>query len=413
MAEERPGEVMEFRVIHSDEQYESYLAEAEKLASRDPIPGSNDAERLELLSVLLESYERKRFKFPEVDPIQAIRFRMEEQNLQQKDLVPFIGSTSRVSEVLSGQRRLTIDMIRALTSGLGIPTEVLVGRVQSDEADEAAIPFERLPYKEMAKRGYFTDIAKGQRIEAREQLKLFLAQIGVVQPQTFLFRRTLNVGSRKPANKYALYAWVIRVLVQSRKRRASLSTYDSSKLTDAVLRDVARLSWSAKGPLLAEEFLAQVGISLVIEPHLRETRLDGAALLDEDGTPIIALTLRRNQIDSFWFTLMHELIHVQRHLKNNRETFIDDTQIEEDEDPREREANRAASDILIPRNIWRRSTAFLKRTDVDAIKALAYDLRIHPAIVAGRIQRDTGNYKILNDLVGRGELKGLFPNVGW
>jgi HTH-type transcriptional regulator/antitoxin HigA len=404
---------MELRVIHSEEQYEEYLAEAETLAARDPVAGTNDADRLELLSVLLESYERKRFKFPEVDPIQALKFRMTEQGLQQKDLVSYIGSASRVSEVLSGQRRLTIDMIRALSTGLGIPASVLIGAGEPPKAEEAEIPLEKLPYREMEKRGYFFDIAAGQAIEPRQRLKMFLAQIGVVQPQTFFFRRTLNVGSRKPANKYAIYAWVIRVLVKSRKQRKSIATYDPTKLTDGVLRDVARLSWSAKGPLLAQEFLEQLGICMVIEPHLPETRLDGAAMLDEDGTPVVALTIRRDQVDSFWFTLLHELVHVQRHLRNARDTFIDDTQVEEDDDPKEREANRVTADVLIPRNIWRRSTAFLKRTDVSAIRELAHELRIHPAIVAGRIQRDTGNYKILNDLVGRHEIQNLFPDVRW
>ena len=404
---------MDLRVIHNEEQYEAYLAEAEKLASRDPIRGSQDADRLELLSVLLEDYERKRVKFPAVDPVQAIRFRMAEQKLQQKDLVPFIGSTSRVSEVLSGERRLTVEMIRALHSGLGIPAEVLVGQVQLDETEDTTIPLEKLPFKEMERRGYFSEIAKGQKLEAREQLKLFLAQIGVAQPSTFFFRRTLKLGSRKPANKYALYAWIIRVLLKSRRHRATLRPYDPAKLTDSVLRDIARQSWSARGPLLAQEFLAQLGICLIIEPHLPETRVDGAALLDEDGTPVIALTIRRDQIDSFWFTLLHELVHIQRHIRNDRETFIDDTQVEDDDDPKEREANRVASDILIPRNTWRRSAAFLKRTDVKAINELAYELRIHPAIIAGRIQRDTGNYKILTDLVGRGQIKALFPDVAW
>lgn len=404
---------MDLRVIHDERQYEAYLTEAEELAAGDPISGSNEAERLELLAVLLENYERKNFSFPKVDPIQAIRFRMNEQNLQQKDLVPFIGSTSRVSEVLSGQRRLTVEMIRALNVGLSIPTDVLVGVGQESIPADASVPLDKLPYREMQKRGYFSEITQAQNAGARDQLKLFLAQIGVVQPQTFLFRRTLNVGSRKPANKYAIYAWIIRVLVKSRKQRQSINTYEPSKLTDAVLKDVARLSWSTKGPALAQEFLAQLGICLILEPHLQGTRVDGAALLDEDGTPIIALTIRRDQIDSFWFTLIHEMVHVQRHLKNDRDTFIDDTQVEEDDDPREREANRVAADTLIPRNIWRRSNAFLKRTDVQAIKELAHELRIHPAIIAGRIQRDTKNYKILNELVGRGEIKLLFADVSW
>lgn len=403
---------MEIRVIQSEEQYEAYLAEAERLAAKDPIAGSEEAERLELLSVLLENYERKNVKFPEVSPIQAIRFRMDEQGLQQKDLVSYIGSTSRVSEVLSGQRRLTVDMIRSLSAGLGIPADVLLGKGDTDQTAEAPIPLERLPYRDMERRGYFSDIVKGQHLEAQDKLKMFLAQIGVVQPHTFFFRRTLNTGSKKPANKYAIYAWIIRVLVRSRKTRGSITEFNPTKLSDGLLKEVARLSWSERGPLLAQEFLAQIGISLVIEPHLPETRLDGAALLDEDGTPVVALTVRRNQVDSFWFTLLHELVHIQRHLKNDRDTFVDDTQVEDD-DPKEREANRIAADLLIPRNIWRRSNAFLRRTDVQAIKDLAYELRIHPAIVAGRIQRETGNYKILSDLVGRGAIRRLFPDVSW
>ena len=91
------------------------------------------------------------------------------------------------------------------------------------------------------------------------------------------------------------------------------------------LTQVARLSWSDDGPRAAQEFLAQHGIPLVIERHLPRTYLDGAALRLGDGRPVVALTLRYDRIDGFWFCLLHELAHVGRHLDRDAGTaFIDD-----------------------------------------------------------------------------------------
>src|SRR5258708_7209513 len=126
------------RVIRSEEEYENYLEEAEKLAVTDPVPGSKDAERLELLALVIEAYERERFPKLPTSPIEAIKFRMEEQGLQQRDLVPFLGSKSRVSEVLAGKRRLTVEMIEALGAELGIPPRVLLAVPQNEPNDEAA-----------------------------------------------------------------------------------------------------------------------------------------------------------------------------------------------------------------------------------------------------------------------------------
>ena len=78
------------------------------------------------------------------------------------------------------------------------------------------------------------------------------------------------------------------------------------------------------------------GIPLVVEPHLPKTRLDGAAMLSSKGRPVIGLTIRHDRIDNFWFTLVHELIHVQEHLTTDSETFIDDIESGPGSDPRER-----------------------------------------------------------------------------
>lgn len=120
---------MKAKVIKTEAEYASALARIEKLM--DARPSTPQGDELELLSLLVHAYEAKVFPIDKPDPVAAIRFRMEQQGLQPKDLVPLLGSRSRVSEVLSGRRTLSLKMIRALVSGLGIPAEVLLGQPES------------------------------------------------------------------------------------------------------------------------------------------------------------------------------------------------------------------------------------------------------------------------------------------
>jgi HTH-type transcriptional regulator / antitoxin HigA len=116
---------MKPKIIKTEAECAAALARIEKLMSARPNTPQGD--ELELLSLLVHDYEDRVFPIDKPDPITAIRFRMEQQGLKPGDLVPFLGSRSRVSEVLSGRRSLSLKMIRALVGGLGIPAEVLLG----------------------------------------------------------------------------------------------------------------------------------------------------------------------------------------------------------------------------------------------------------------------------------------------
>lgn len=118
--------MLEPKIIKTDDQYRAYLAEVDRLAADDPAFGTADGDRLELLAKLVEDYEKERFRFKHPDPIDAIRFRMEEQGLRQKDLAPLLGGRNRVSEILARKRPLTLAMVRVLNETLQIPTELLV-----------------------------------------------------------------------------------------------------------------------------------------------------------------------------------------------------------------------------------------------------------------------------------------------
>jgi HTH-type transcriptional regulator/antitoxin HigA len=112
------------KVIKSTVEHEQALARIDELFQAKP--GTPEGDELELLLLLVETYEAKQYPIDLPDPLEAIRFRMEQANLKQKDLIPIFGSKGKVSEVLNGKRELSLAMIRKLVSDLGIPAKVLL-----------------------------------------------------------------------------------------------------------------------------------------------------------------------------------------------------------------------------------------------------------------------------------------------
>lgn len=397
---------MSIRVIKTEEQYHSYLGEIESLITQMPAPGTDESDRLDLLTVLVESYEKTKYPIEPIDPIDAIKFKMEEKGLKQVDVTPYFGTKSRVSEVLSRKRPLTVPMIRALSAGLGISAETLIG-VDSDSTPQNSegINWSKFPVKEMLSRGWISKPATKVKSSVEDQVRKFLEQLDDTG-KSAAFKRTINGESYSPATKYSLYAWLARVVQKSRDNRESLGLFSRDALSSSFLKELSKLSWSDYGPLLAVELLNKNGISVVIEPALKGALVDGAALKDKDGTPIIALTLRHDRLDNFWFTLLHEVAHIWKHIATD-ETFIDDLD-KSSEDKVEAEANRISRDTFIPRSIWKRSEAYLSPSE-ESIDSLSKELKIHPAIIAGRIRRESGNYKKFTNLVGFGEVRKHFP----
>ena len=115
---------MQIRPIKTEKDYENALERLEQVF--DAVPSSKEGDEAEILSLLIENYENKHFQIDAPDPIEAIKIRMEEMNLKQKDLVGVIGGKSRVSEVLNKKKKLTVDMIRELERILHISASVLV-----------------------------------------------------------------------------------------------------------------------------------------------------------------------------------------------------------------------------------------------------------------------------------------------
>lgn len=115
---------MDVKPIKTEADHRAALAEVERLW--DAAPGSEDADRVDVLTMLIEAYEEKNHPILPPDPIEAILFRMSQLGLTRHDLEPYIGTRARVAEILNRTRNLTLAMIRRLHEGLGIPAEVLI-----------------------------------------------------------------------------------------------------------------------------------------------------------------------------------------------------------------------------------------------------------------------------------------------
>jgi len=117
---------MEIKAIRTEADYRAALQEVSALIDLDPAVDSPDGERLEVMGALVQAYEAKHYPLDPPDPIEAIKFRMDQAGMTVKDLVPYIGSLNRVYEVLSYKRPLSLNMIRRLSEGMHIPAEVLI-----------------------------------------------------------------------------------------------------------------------------------------------------------------------------------------------------------------------------------------------------------------------------------------------
>lgn len=387
------------KVIKTEKDYEEALSTLEELMVVNPISGSKEADQLYLLATLIEDYERNNFPSSLPSPIDAIRFRMEQQGLKAVDLESFLGSRSKVSEVLSGKRPLTLKMIRALESGLGIPAKVLIQELENNDARKT-INWSAQLKEEVTSRFKKIDLNS-----------LFIFRNQQVQLAGLL--RQSNYRTAPLTDKNALAAWFGCVLKRAEAVKVK-SVYKKGTVNLEFMRHVASMSTQESAPKKVQDYLLSKGIILVIEQPFQGTRLDGAAIFVNKNNPIIGLTLRFDRLDSFWFTLMHELAHLALHSENESVIFYDELEnvpgVEINQI--EKQADNLASEALVPSEKWEISAAKLAPSRLAAT-ALASDVGVHPAIVAGKIRYEMNNWSKLTKIITESTVRSYFPEVVW
>ena len=390
-------------VIKTEEEYKNALERIEKLMEISN-PTKEQEDELELLGVLVANYEDKHYPIGLPDPIEAIKFRMDQEGLTRKDLIKYIGSASKVSEVLNHKLPLSLSMMRALNEGLGIPAEVLLQQ-PGNELPPCVHIIEKYPFNEMFKLNYFVNFFTGTlneaKIRAEELLEQFFANF--TPGEQIFCKKTENVDFS--ANALSAWKCHIHLLLDSKE----LTKFDRDALDDRFFDRVARLSFYSEGPKLVKELLNSYGIHFVIQKHLPKTYLDGAAFMLPNGTPVVALTLRYDRVDNFWFTLLHELAHLKYHVTDTSIGYFDDIdgQTRLSENAKERQANHLAEEALIPDEVWQKEkNELLYSCDIAKLEQFARNYQVATAVVAGRIRWEKQNFTLYVECLGH--VKDLF-----
>ena len=272
---------------------------------------------------------------------------------------------------------------------------------ESLTVNTSPIYWDKFPIKEMLIRKWLLS----GNIDPISAIKAWFTDLFGNEQYELALHRKFSFNGNFPS-EYSLFAWQIQVLKRAKEITKQSEVPQFSKDSSWV-NQLVRISTDPKGPLKAQEFLLSKGIILIVEPHLPSTYLDGAAmLLPNTFTPVIALTLRHDRLDNFWFVLLHELGHVFLHLNDERIAIFDED-VGMTTDQIEIEADKFALNNLIPAEQWDICMCRFYLNEAT-LKEDAENFNIHPSIIAGRIRKENNNYQIFNEQVGLKQVRKLF-----
>lgn len=366
---------------------------------------AEQVQRLEVLAILVEKYESDQFPMKLPTPVDAIEFRIDQLGINRSQLAEMIGfPKSRVSEVLNGQRSPSLDMMRALHENLNIPADVLLGRSKAKLPDVCPdVNWRDFPIAEMFKLGWLGAVKPvADDIEGCIRKLMSAAMVPTPQFAGVRFRGAEN----KEPNPFAVNAWLMKARAEAIGQESSVD-FDVAAVGHDFRREMAKLSLYSDGPRRAFAKLAAVGVTAVYVPCLKKTHIDGACFSLPSGKPAIALSLRHHRLDNFWFTLLHECVHVERHLSDEG-LIIDETEGQTGafgNDPgMEEEANTLARSALVPDDILEALGRAAGNISKSGIQAFAKRADVHEAVIAGQVRLITGRYTHFAGMVGHGEV---------
>lgn len=324
-------------------------------------------------------------------PGEFLREELEERGWTQNDLAEILGRPVRtVNEIIVGKRGITPETAKGLAAALGTTPELWMNleaayqlwRVRSDGSDSItrrARLYTIAPIKDMLRRGW---IEPSDNIDVLEKRVLsFFGLKSIVEEPVFLPHAARRSGSYAEITP-AQTAWLFRAL------HLSQSVHAAEFLESGLEEAVGRLRLLLHNPLEVRHvprILSEAGVRFVVVEHLPGTRIDGASFWVE-GCPVVALSLRYDRIDNFWFTLMHEIGHLR-----NKDSALD-LDMETVRDSSERPENeRLADNFATERLVLKHQLDdFIARVrpiySSRRIEAFAQTMQVHPGIVVGQLQ---------------------------
>jgi len=327
-----------------------------------------------------------------VPPGRIIRRELESRGWTQKELAEIMGRpASKISPIIRGTKGITPRTALELAEAFGTSADVWVNlearyrlslaerTVAREAIARRAFLFQVLPVSEIVKRGWITDSHDLDELEASICTLLGVDSREEIPTLAASFR-----GSKaEEANTAALLAWCHRAKQAVEKQE--VGSFSLNRFRQQAVAGVLQLADSTEKLDKIQEVLAECGVRFIILPHLSRTYLDGAAF-EVNSQPAIALTLRYDRIDSFWFTLMHELAHIYA---GHEGEFLDRDVELSNGSHEETEANSLAAEWLLPAKSFKafvaRSRPYFSRARIEEFSV---GIGRHPGIVLGRLHKE-------------------------
>jgi len=341
-----------------------------------------------------------------VPPGAIIREELAARGWMQEDLARIMDRPVQViSEIISAKKQITPETALGLAAAFGTSAELWLNMevkyrlrlAQEKGVDEAVQRRSRIyslvQVKELVRRGWIEEGESIEELEDRVKDFLGIASLDRLPPVKIAARRT---ATREPDPR-AVLAWSRRLEQLASAQR--VAAYDRSRLEEGV-RELCGLTGSEDGPRRVADVLGNLGVHFILVPHLPKTYFDGAVIPAEDN-PVLALTLRYDRLDSFWFTLLHEMAHLVLGHEGGR---LEDLDGDARSDADEMEADKLAAGWLVSSEALakfvRQVGPYFSR---QAIWSFARSIGRHPAIVLGRLQHE--------GLVSQAYLRSAIPKV--
>lgn len=328
---------------------------------------------------------------------------LEERGWTQSDLAYILGvPVQAISMIVSGKRGISPEMAKALGAAFDVPAEFFSNLQKAYELSRAHEPspdiakkarLQNFPLREMIKRGWIED-AEASLVESQMASFFGVRHVDEIPCMPHAAKKTNSCEGLTPPQ----LAWLFRVKLMAREML--VDRYSEKKLKNAV-DELAKLRSEPELVRHVPLVLSNAGVRFVIVEGLPKGKIDGVCLWLDKTSPVIAISLRYDRIDSFWFVLRHEIEHVL--LKHGQVTPIVDSELEgeragtgEGVIEEERLANMAAAEFCVPKkdmdSFYTRKFPYFSERD---ILGFAARLGVHPGLVVGQIQNRTQKYNFL------------------
>lgn len=367
-------------------------------------------ERRELLDLLDAYIEGKNGNFDPLreraveDPGAQLVVARISKGMTQRDLARKLGLREQAIQRYEAERYRSISFSGFQKVARALGAEVRITEAQHNESDwpvsQETVASQAIKVVKHAREHGWLDTPTQSDEDAVSQLLRYVGDYIIRHESPALLRAGMKVSDR--SRDWLLLSWRAQV---TRRAEASIKALkpEYRPLNVGWLIDLVRLSVLQDGPSRVTSLLNDQGIIFVIEPPIPGMGIDGASFLIDD-IPVIGMTLLRDSIDNFWFTLLHEIAHIILHYRTGLSRGFYDDILEANLSKVEQQANNFAGNLLIPDELWQKSPARIAK-DPQPIEKFAAQLGIHPAIVFGRIRMERKNYSLFSNQIGQGMVR--------